>query len=196
MDRTWPVLKRSIQRISNFVQDLLAFSKPRTPMRQECDLAALVSEARDSVRDLFNNKQVEMILDLSGVRGKVWIESDGIYRCLLNLLNNAADALPASGGHVWVRAWVTPPGTLEMEVSDDGPGVPPELQDMIWDPFFSTKGSRGTGLGLATTFKAIQEHDGTITLARSGTGACFHIVLPDAVRPPFGAEYELGESPL
>ena len=193
MDRTWPVLKRSVQRISNFVQDLLAFSKPRTPMRQECDLAALVGEARDSVRDLFNTKHIETSVDLSGVDGKVWLEPDGIYRCLLNLLNNAADALPAAGGHVWVRAWTTAPYTLEMEVRDDGPGVPAEFRESIWDPFFSTKGARGTGLGLATTAKVIQEHEGTITLARSGPGACFHMVLPGAVCPADVAERPLGE---
>jgi signal transduction histidine kinase len=194
MDRTWPVLKRSVQRISNFVQDLLAFSKPRVPMRQECDLGALLCEARDAVRDLFNTKHIEMDMDLSGLNGAVWLEADGVYRCLLNLLNNAADALPATGGHVWVRAWSTAPDTLEMEVRDDGPGVPAELRDTIWDPFFSTKGARGTGLGLATTAKVIQEHNGTITLARSGSGACFHILLPGAMRPAVGARDELGES--
>ena len=183
MDRTWPVLKRSVQRISNFVQDLLAFSKPRTPIRQKCDLNALVGEACDSVRVLFNTKQIEISVDLSGVDGRVWVEADGIYRCLLNLLNNAADALPEGGGQVWVRAWSTPPDTLEMEVRDNGPGVPPEFRENIWDPFFSTKGARGTGLGLATTAKVIQEHGGTIALARSGPGACFHMVLPGASRP-------------
>ncbi len=192
MDRTWPVLKRSVQRISNFVQDLLAFSKPRTPLRQECDLAALVSEACDSVRNLFSVKHIEMSVDLSGVDGKVWVEADGIFRCLLNLLNNAADALPATGGHVGVRAWRTPPATLEMEVRDDGPGVPAEHWESIWDPFFSTKGARGTGLGLATTAKVIQEHEGSIALVRSGSGACFHIVLPGAIRTAESAEKSLG----
>ena len=194
MDRTWPVLKRSVRRISNFVQDLLSLSKPRRPMRHECNLAGLVGEARDSVRDLFNTKHIEMSVDLSGVDGRVWLEADGIYRCLLNLLNNAADALPAAGGRVWVRAWSTPPDTLEIEVADDGPGVPSEVRENIWDPFFSTKGARGTGLGLATTAKVIQEHEGTINLARSGSGACFHIVLPGAIRPACSAEESLGES--
>jgi len=183
MERTWPVLKRSVQRISNFVQDLLAYSKPRIPIRQQCDLGGLVCEACDSVRVLFNTKHIEIFMDLSGVAGKVWLESDSIYRCLLNLLHNAADALPEKGGQVWVRAWTTPPDTLEMEIRDDGPGVPAELHDSIWDPFFSTKGSKGTGLGLATTAKLIQEHGGTITLARTGPGACFHMALPGAIRP-------------
>ena len=193
MDRTWPVLKRSVQRISNFVQDLLAFSKPRRPLRHECDLALLVGDAVDSVRDLYNAKHIGTSVDLSGVRGPVWVEADGIYRCLLNLLNNAADALPERGGHVRVRAWTTPPDTLEMEVADDGPGVPAEARDHIWDPFFSTKGSRGTGLGLATTAKVIQEHEGTITLERNGgPGACFHMVLPGAIRPAADKSDELG----
>ena len=194
MDRTWPVLKRSVRRISNFVQDLLALSKPRKPMRHECDLAVLVKEASDSVSDLFRAKNIELSVDLSGVDGKVWLETDSIFRCMLNLLGNAADALPAAGGRVWVRAWSTPPDTLEMEIADDGPGIPSEVRENIWDPFFSTKGARGTGLGLATTAKAIQEHEGTITLARSGFGACFHIVLPGAIRAPGGIEESLGES--
>ena len=193
MDRTWPVLKRSAQRISNFVQDLLAFSKPRQPLRHDCDLGLLVSDAVDSVRDLYSAKRIDISVDLSGARGTAWVEADGIYRCLLNLLNNAADALPEQGGRVRVRAWSSPPDTLELEVSDDGPGVPAEAREHIWDPFFSTKGSRGTGLGLATTAKLIQEHGGSITLERNGgPGACFHMVLPGAFRPAAEVADELG----
>lgn len=178
--RTWPVLKRNVQRMSNFVQDLLAFSKPRTPMRQKTDLAALVREACDSVRDLFNAKDLLLEADTGSGPLVVRVDADGIYRCLLNLIHNAAEAVPEQGGRVRISARVAVDGTVEIEVSDNGSGVPPDLRRQIFDPFFSTKGTRGTGLGLATSAKIAQEHGGGLELAASDSGACFRLFLPGA----------------
>ncbi len=176
--RTWPVLKRNVQRMSNFVQDLLAFSKPRTPLCQKTELAALVREACDSVRDLFNAKELLLEADTGDGPLFVWVDTDGIYRCLLNLIHNAAEAVPERDGRVRITARTTANGALEIEVADNGPGIPPELREKIFDPFFSTKGSKGTGLGLATSAKVVEEHGGRLELAPTASGACFRIILP------------------
>ena len=63
-------------------------------------------------------------------------------------------------------------------MADNGPGIPPELREKIFDPFFSTKGSKGTGLGLATSAKVVEEHGGRLELAPTASGACFRIIIP------------------
>ncbi len=178
--RTWPVLKRNVARMSCFVQDMLAFAKPRVPVRRPADLSALVRDAAHSVRDGLAARNASLELDLEGVSGPVSIDEDGIFRCLLNLLQNAVEALPETGGRVRLTASVTPCGALEILVADNGAGVPPEIRKNLFQPFFSTKGGRGTGLGLATSEKILKEHGGSLVLAPSASGACFRMLVPDA----------------
>jgi len=178
--RTWPVLKRNVARMSCFVQDMLAFAKPRVPVRRPADLSALVRDAAQSVKDALTARNAALELDLEGVSGPVSVDEDGIFRCLLNLLQNAVEALPETGGRVSVTASVTPCGALEILVADNGPGVPPEIRKNLFQPFFSTKGGRGTGLGLATSEKIVKEHGGSLVLAPSVSGACFRMLVPDA----------------
>ena len=70
-----------------------------------------------------------------------------------------------------MTARLTAQGALEIDVADNGPGIPPEIRNQIFMPFFSTKGTKGTGLGLATSVKVAREHGGDITLAHSEEGA-------------------------
>lgn len=178
--RTWPVLKRNVARMSCFVQDMLAFAKPRVPVRRPADLSALVRDAAQSVKDALTARNAVLELNLERVSGPVSVDEDGIFRCLLNLLQNAVEALPETGGRVRVTASLTPCGALEILVADNGAGVPPEVRKNLFQPFFSTKGGRGTGLGLATSEKILKEHGGSLVLAPSVSGACFRMLVPDA----------------
>ncbi len=186
--RTWPVLKRNVARMSCFVQDMLAFAKPRVPVRRPADLAALVRDAAQSVKDALAARNAELELNLERVTCPVSVDEDGIFRCLLNLLQNAVEALPETGGRVRVTASITPCGALEVLVADNGAGVPPEVRKNLFQPFFSTKGGRGTGLGLATSAKILKEHGGTLVLMPSERGACFRMLLPDAAANADGGE--------
>ena len=178
--RTWPVLKRNVARMSCFVQDMLAFAKPRVPVRRPADLSALVRDAAQSVKDALAARSAVLELDLERVSAPVSVDEDGIFRCLLNLLQNAVEALPETGGRVCVTASITPCGALEILVADNGAGVPPEIRKNLFQPFFSTKGGRGTGLGLATSEKIVKEHGGSLVLAPSASGACFRMLVPGA----------------
>ena len=121
---------------------------------------------------------------------RIYIDSDAIYRCLLNLLTNAADAVPAEGGRVVLAMHAATSGVLEISVCDNGGGIPEAQREKVFDPFYSTKGSRGTGLGLAVTRKIVHEHGGAITITTSEWGgACFVLHLPcvpgtEAIREP------------
>ena len=177
--RSFPVFQRSTKRISNFVQDLLSFSRSTAPYREDCKLGDIVREVQETYAELFTSKSIHLTVDTSKAKDTVKVDGQAIYRCLLNLVTNAADAVPEGLGRVTLRACTTPEGAAEVDVIDTGPGVPREVRNSIFDPFFSTKGSRGTGLGLAVTQKIIREHGGELTVGDAPTGgALFHITLP------------------
>jgi len=180
IERTWPIFQRSSKRISIFVQDMLSYSKPRKPHIAPCNVAALINDADETFRAMFIRKQTEVRIDTSGCTCEHPMEYQGIYSCLLNLLTNAADAVPDDGGWVEITARTLPNTALEMRVGDNGPGIPEESHDKIFDPFYSTKGQHGTGLGLAVTKKIVEEHGGTIEVTEhpNGGGALFIITLP------------------
>ena len=98
-----------------------------------------------------------------------------------------------AGGHViTLRCLRDGDGGTVVEVADNGPGIPQEVQDKIFEDFFSTKGSEGTGLGLLVAQKVVEEHGGTITFdSEEGKGTTFRAVIPaDAERPDLAAAAE------
>ena len=96
---------------------------------------------------------------------------------LLGLLANAVEAAPA-GGEVGLAARAADARTVEIDVADCGPGVPPELRERVFEPFFTTR-PRGTGLGLAVARQIVEAHGGTIAVGdRAGGGARFTLRLP------------------
>lgn len=183
LDRAWPIMKRSTKRISNVVQDMLTYSKPRAPRREPCDVNLLIEDVRESFAELFAQRNVVIDVDTDALHGPVAVDGQGVHRCLFNLLTNAADAVPETGGRVEITARGTPDGGVIIEVADNGPGVPESVRKEIFEPFFSTKGSRGTGLGLAVSRKIAREHGGDLAYEdREGGGALFRIALPGPSR--------------
>ena len=108
------------------------------------------------------------------------VEAERLEQILLNLLVNARDAQPG-GGRMLVRTAGSGSGRVVLEVEDEGPGVPPEIQDRIFETFFTTKSEdKGSGLGLSTVRLLVSEAGGDIALRSSSKGACFRIELPAA----------------
>lgn len=179
MERAWPIMKRSTKRISNVVQDMLSYSKPRQPHLEPCNLGALIEDVRESFAELFAQKNVDIRIDTAALTGPVFADSQALHRCLFNLLTNAADAVPSQDGVVVIKAAPNESGGVVLDVADNGPGVPERIRRDIFEPFFSTKGSRGTGLGLAVSRKIALEHAGDLTVHDNpGGGALFRLTLP------------------
>ncbi|MCK5861299.1 MAG: GAF domain-containing protein [Candidatus Hydrogenedentes bacterium] len=175
---TWPVLRRSTHRISNFVQDLLLYAKPRKPLIEKCDVQRIIVDACETMRDLFNRKNIEVEIQVPANIGPVYADPDALYRCLMNLVTNAADAVPDTNGRINITAERAEEKCLKIAVSDNGPGIPQDMHENIFEIFFSTKGTHGTGLGLACARKIVQEHGGVLVLLKQECGACFEITLP------------------
>jgi signal transduction histidine kinase len=178
VERAWPVLRRSTRRISHVVQDMLSYSRSREPLRQDCDLREILEDVRSSFHELFAQRQVCIEVVIDGLHEPVHVDGNGVYRCLLNLLTNAADAVSDNGGRVEIRASLTPEDMLYIDVLDNGPGVPLEARELVFEPFFTTKGTRGTGLGLAVSRKIAREHGGDLTIEDApGGGARFILAM-------------------
>jgi PAS domain S-box-containing protein len=184
--RGWQMIQNNIARISVLVKDLLSYSKERAPKYEETDPNALAEE----VCALFDIKaQAQSIVierdfhPEAGKMFKVFLDQRGIHTCLSNLLANAMDACAADTKadehRIIVRTRHDPDGDLIFEVADNGVGMSEETKRKIFSSFYSTKGSRGTGLGLLVTSKIVMEHGGRIFFkSEEGKGTSFTIVLP------------------
>ena len=182
---SWPILKRSIGRIQNFVEDMLAFSKPRQPMCEYVPAQKLVEEVTASFHALLSNRKIDLIVDMTGARLRVYCDSGSLYRALLNLMTNAAEAVPREDGRIRIRGYTSPSNAFVFEIADNGPGISPCDRRRVFEPFFSTKGSQGTGLGLAVTKKIVDEHRGSISTYESENGgAVFQVVIPAGPEQP------------
>jgi len=161
------------------VLDMLAYSKDRKPDIQPCHINGVCKEAAELCHDRIMTKHGKLQLDLDPKLPRIFADPQGIHRCLLNLLTNAIDALDEEEGEVKISTQKQGESEILITVDDNGAGIPEHIRQRIFDVFFSTKGSQGTGLGLAVTKKIIEEHGGSIEVQSSeDQGTKFFIRLP------------------
>ena len=176
----WDILKRNSSRLKDLVLDMLAYSKPREPVYEKTEGNLVPAEVVEFLGERAAAQGVKLAFEPDGTLGEVMIDSKAIYRVLLNLVTNAVDACPAQEGRVTVRT-VLPAGgkRYQIIVEDNGSGIGPEDLAKLGRAFFSTKGAQGTGLGLSVSYKIVQEHKGSVSVAsRVGEGTSFTVTLP------------------
>jgi signal transduction histidine kinase len=165
-----------IDRLSNVVTSLLAFAKPLRVEARPVAVSAVVDRALALANEKLTSKHVRLVRETGTELPEVSADADLVCQALLDLVINAAEAVPA-GGEVSVGA-CTVNGAVQVTVADDGPGVPPGMRAQIFEPFFTTR-PEGTGLGLAVARQVIEAHGGRIDVGeRAGGGACFTVTLP------------------
>ena len=180
----WDMIKRGIERTSNLVLDLLSYSKERQPQFEKCSPNSIAAEVCDLVRERAQQEHTELVCDFDPAIGPVLMDPHTIHTVLLNLLSNAMDAclFDEDTGKRWqvaVRTTAEANQMIRFEVSDNGAGMSDEVQAKMFTSFYSTKGHRGTGLGLLVTHKLIEEHGGRIKVeTRLGRGTTVTVWLP------------------
>jgi two-component system NtrC family sensor kinase len=178
LEKGWDMLSRNAGFLKTLVLDMLDYSKQREPEYEEVQLSALMEELRAFVEDRASKEGVSLVFRTDESLDKVRLDVRQYKRALLNIVGNAIEATP-QGGRVEVTAVRRPPDSLDIVVTDTGSGIPEDKVETIFEPFFSTKGSKGTGLGLPVTKKIIEEHGGTIEVeSRVGVGTTFTVTLP------------------
>ena len=159
-------LQQALRRSVETVERIRSFSKqtPEAPP-ELADLNRLADEAVDLAKPRMASRAGRMnkIHKEFGDPPLVSVRSGEVVSALVNLIVNAIDAMP-NGGSVTLRTRGARDGA-EIEVEDDGPGMPEEVAGRVFEPFFTTKGDAGTGLGLPMVFDCVQRHGGTIALS-------------------------------
>ena len=180
----WEMVKGNLGKIGNMTLDLLNYSKERVPEYQPCDLNQPARDVFDLMFQEAERRGVTLEKSLDKRLAEGWIDTDGIHRCILNLVSNAIDACTDISclhgeGRVIIKTLKTDGWAVEYQVIDNGCGMDKETEKKIFEQFFSTKGSSGTGLGLMITKKIIDEHKGLIEcVSKKGKGTKFIIRLP------------------
>lgn len=189
--RGWGIVEKNQAKIYNLVMDMLSFSKDREPALESADLNETVAD----VVELMQSRAEELGVGLSWAASAdlppVLIDPDGIHRAVLNVVTNAIDACEGvAGGRVAVATeWDAPSETARVVVADNGIGIPEEELPSIFQLFASTKGTRGTGLGLPVSLKIVREHGGRIDVASElGRGTRFVLELPQRRADSPGAD--------
>ena len=184
-DTELPVMRDIVARIdalSELINDLMVFARPRPPRLSVVELRALVTDAVTIVR----RDPIGQAVDIEVQGDDVSTTADGelVRATLLNLLLNAAQAMGGKGRIVVSLA--RREGFAVLEVADTGPGIPLEIREQVFEPFFTTK-SRGGGLGLPIARRTAELHGGTLTLTCPATGGT-RVTLTIPIRPATGAE--------
>jgi signal transduction histidine kinase len=187
----WESMIDAQHRITDLVGDMLTWSKPRDPDWGLADPNQLAAAAARAVERRARERGVLLEVKRWPKATPWWMDMRAIERCLVNLASNGIDATPG-GGTVTLKASAAPEGKgLLFTVTDTGAGIPPDARDKVFDLFFSTKQSKGTGLGLAVARKVVEEHGGTISFTTEvNEGTAFSVVLPhydERPAPKFGS---------
>jgi signal transduction histidine kinase len=190
--RGWSIVKKNQYRISNLVMDMLSFSKDREPELQSSDVNRVVADVVELMQVRADDAGVELISNESAGPLIAMMDSEAIHRALLNVVTNAIDAASSSERAESIQPRVQISTELDPErqrvqivVSDNGDGIAADQIPRIFAPFQSSKGARGTGLGLPVSQKILREHGGDILVhSEPGNGSRFTLYWAIGDMPP------------
>ncbi len=191
------ILSREVRRLDRVVKTFLDFSRPLDVRFTEVDLAALVADVVNLVRPQARTAGIEVQLSIPAHLAHIQGDADLLKQTVLNLITNAFEAMTAMkatqtvevAGRLRVElydalrhAGEQGGSSVVLEISDNGPGIPPDLRDKVFQLYFTTK-EKGSGIGLAMTFRAVQLHNGTVEFtSENGKGTTFRLHFPALAR--------------
>jgi two-component system, NtrC family, sensor kinase len=168
--------RAELERLMLTTRRMLDFYRPNTNALEKVDIRDMLEYIINLMNKQFSESNLKIEIDISEKLPTVMAVSSQIQQVFINLSLNAADAMP-EGGVLKITARPSANG-VELLFRDNGPGIPREKQQNIFEPFFSTKDG-GTGLGLTVSYNIITAHGGTLEyVADRVSGACFRIILP------------------
>jgi nitrogen-specific signal transduction histidine kinase len=179
--RGWTIVEKNQNKIYNLVMDMLSFSKDREPALEPGDLNATMADVVELMQSRARELGVTLEWEPAADLPETLFDADGIHRAALNVVTNAIDA--SEGGEaprvVVSTSWDAETATARITVTDNGVGIEESELASIFQIFSSSKGSRGTGLGLPVSRKIVLEHGGKISVtSKVGEGSRFLIELP------------------
>lgn len=179
----WEMTKGNVDKIRNLSMDLLNYGKPSVELNyQLCDPNRPVKEVVSLMRSRSEDEGIELVMNLKADAEPFRFDPEAIHRCLTDIITNAIDAFktdPKKEKKVLVRTTKPEGWGIEYQITDNGCGMDEDTRKKIFQSFFSTKGTRGTGIGLMMTKKLIDQHNGVIQVESDpGKETTFIIRLP------------------
>jgi two-component system NtrC family sensor kinase len=175
-------IRNAAERAARIVRTFLAMARQRSPQREPVEINEVVNAALDLTEFSLRSSGVQLERKLAAGLPVIMADADQLHQVIVNLIINAQQAMEGQSGTrqlTIATAIDADPTMLRIEVSDTGPGVPPELRRRIFEPFFTTKPQdEGTGVGLSFSQGLVEAHGGRLEVNNGKTGACFTVHLP------------------
>ncbi|MEQ8822482.1 MAG: ATP-binding protein [Sumerlaeia bacterium] len=176
------VLLEEISRLTRIVDQFIRAVRPANPNMQPCDLRSVLESVADLIRPECEERRIEVVTDFDPLVPKLQMDPEQIHQALLNIAKNAMEAIDKPEGRIVLRTALKS-DHVQIEVEDNGCGIPPEDRLAIFEPYHTTK-AHGTGLGLMVVFRIVSAHQGALGLdSEVGEGTVFKIALPLDERP-------------
>jgi hypothetical protein len=170
------IIYEEVRKLEELLQEMLDFTSPKAPSLKWADLNELIRGVCAKYENQARDANVDLLLELSENLPMVMVDEKQFERALVNLIQNAFQAL-RGGGQVTIRTWCED-DCVKLAVTDNGYGIPPDALQHIFEPFFTTK-PNGSGLGLAVVKRIVEDHNGRIEVSSQlGVGTTFVISLP------------------
>jgi len=184
---SWSVVGRGIDKIAKLVKDMLEYSTSWKHHLSKADINDMICATAEEVESQLVAKGITLELDLEeGLEPRI-VDETGLQRTLMNLIVNAMEAIPHSEGSITVSTSVLADESLVLKVGDNGAGIDQDKLEKVFLPFYTTKGSSGTGLGLPMCKKVVEDMGGTMKAdSEINVGTTFTIVIPRLREPSAG----------
>ena len=188
----WDAVKLTVERIRKMVMDILFYAKERDLRLERIDIRNFVEEIAKEIEPKFKSQKIKFVDDFEANLGEFEVDVIYLHSALLNIIENGIDACledKTKKSHEIIFGARRHEDRIILEIIDNGSGMDSETQDKIFTPFFSSKGNRGTGLGLFIANTIIEQHGGEINVkSKVGQGTNFKINIPR--KPPIKQEEE------
>jgi len=178
----WPVLQRNLDRVHALALNMLAWAKERPLEPEPMDANAILREVRELLAPAAARRRVGVLLELDDALPPATLDAPSIHQALTNLVLNAIEAAPERVGMVTLASrYDAENDAVVLAVRDNGAGIPDAVRARLFEPFVSSKGQRGTGLGLAVARKIAERHGGRLeVIETSSKGTAFALTLPSS----------------
>jgi len=172
-------IQNSVERCKTVTHRLLGFARHTEVKTDEIDINVLVREVIDFLAQEASYNQIRIDFDLDQNISTIFSDRGQLQQVFLNITNNAIDAI-GKNGHITMSSRQVDQETIQIGITDNGPGIPPEVKQRIFDPFFTTKETgKGTGLGLSISYGLVKKLGGNINvISEVDKGTQFEITLP------------------
>ena len=177
--RGWSVLARNLDRIQSLTMNMLGFVRSRAFDIERVNLEELMTEVKELLVSQTSRADVRLEVVLPETLPPVPLDASAMLQAMLNLLSNAIDATPR-GGLVRLKAeYDFEQDAFLIDVEDSGSGIDAQVRERLFEPFVTSKGQRGTGLGLVVSRRILEQHHGTLECLKSDTsGTVMRMTLP------------------